>query len=247
MAGSRSYERLMQRLLLARSFPTGIATPWSSSGACAPQEAGDDPPGSALGRDAFIRSSSLPSPALTIPQVFPSQPVSPPESGAKSSRWPLLAAGLVALSVAATLCPFPASAAPPQPETTIASVPSPPPAPRAERSYQAVATGYFPKNVGIEGGPHDRHGKPLHTLQSFLAGKAPYVSVAMDRQLDIPYGTRLHIPELEDRYGRPIEFRVVDTGGAFTGKGYSRIDICTASQRHSQDGAVNAPLTLVFD
>jgi 3D (Asp-Asp-Asp) domain-containing protein len=96
----------------------------------------------------------------------------------------------------------------------------------------------------MEGGFQDRKGKPLHTLQDYLAGKAPYVSVAMDSK-SFPYGQKLRIPELEKKYGRPIEFRVVDTGGAFKGKGTSRIDICTANRKASLDPTVNGKLTLV--
>jgi 3D (Asp-Asp-Asp) domain-containing protein len=96
----------------------------------------------------------------------------------------------------------------------------------------------------MEGGFLDRKGKPLHTLQDFLSGKAPYVSVAMDSKA-FPYGTKLRIPELEKKYGRPIEFRVVDTGGAFKGKGTSRIDICTANRKASLDPTVNGKLTLI--
>ena len=98
----------------------------------------------------------------------------------------------------------------------------------------------------MEGGFNDRRGHKLNTLQDFLAGKADYVSVAMDKNEKIPYGAKLRIPELEKKYGRPIEFRVVDTGGAFTGKGTSRIDICTASHKDSLDPTVNGPLTLQF-
>src|SRR3954464_6279655 len=112
------------------------------------------------------------------------------------------------------------------------------------QSFTAKGTGYFPDNSPMEGGFKDRQGKPLHTLQDFLAGKAPYVSVAMDSKA-FPYGTKLRIPELEKKYGRPIEFRVVDTGGAFKGKGTSRIDICTANQKASLDPTVNAKLTLI--
>lgn len=99
----------------------------------------------------------------------------------------------------------------------------------------------------MEGGYLDRKGKKLHTLQDYLAGKAPYVSVAMDKKMKIPYGTKLRIAELEKKYGRPIEFRVVDTGGAFTGRGTSRIDICTGSKKDSLDKTINGPLTLSFD
>lgn len=112
------------------------------------------------------------------------------------------------------------------------------------KQYTAKGTGYYPDNSPMEGGFQDRMGKPLHTLQDFLNGKAPYVSVAMDSKA-FPYGTKLRIPELEKKYGRPIEFRVVDTGGAFKGKGTSRIDICTANRKASLDPTINGKLTLV--
>jgi 3D (Asp-Asp-Asp) domain-containing protein len=112
------------------------------------------------------------------------------------------------------------------------------------QQFTAKGTGYYPDNSPMEGGFKDRQGKPLHTLQDFLSGKAPYVSVAMDSKA-FPYGTKLRIPELEKKYGRPIEFRVVDTGGAFKGKGTSRIDICTANQKASLDPTINGKLTLI--
>lgn len=111
-------------------------------------------------------------------------------------------------------------------------------------SYRARGTGYYPDSSALEGGFVDRKGAPLHTLQDFLSGKAPYVSVAMDSHA-FPYGTQLRIPELEAKYGRAIPFRAVDTGGAFVGKGTSRIDICTANARASLDPTINGPLTLV--
>ncbi|MHB2015959.1 MAG: hypothetical protein ACYCW6_03325 [Candidatus Xenobia bacterium] len=51
---------------------------------------------------------------------------------------------------------------------------------------------------------------------------------------------------MESKYGRPIDFRVVDTGGDFTNKGFSRIDIATANQRAAHDPTINGPLTLQF-
>lgn len=112
------------------------------------------------------------------------------------------------------------------------------------QSYKARGTGYYPDSSAMEGGYVDRKGAKLNTLQDFLSGKAPYVSVAMDSKA-FPYGTKLRIPELEAKYGKQIEFRVVDTGGAFKGKGTSRIDVCTANQRASLDPTINGPLTLV--
>jgi 3D (Asp-Asp-Asp) domain-containing protein len=111
-------------------------------------------------------------------------------------------------------------------------------------TFNARGTGYFPENSRMEGGYFDRRGRPLHTLQDYLAGRAPYVSVAMDSNA-FRYGTRMRIPELEAKYGRPIEFRVVDTGGAFRGRGTGRIDICTANRAASLDPTVNGRLTLV--
>lgn len=121
---------------------------------------------------------------------------------------------------------------------------NPPGAPRG--THQSRGSGYYPHNSRMEGGYVDRRGNRLYTLQDYLAGRAPYVSVAMDKNLRIPYGTKLRIAELEKKYGRPIEFRVVDTGGAFTNRGFSRIDICTASRRDSLDPTINGPLTLSF-
>ncbi len=118
-----------------------------------------------------------------------------------------------------------------------------PPRPTGQ-SYAARGTGYFPDASAMEGGFVDRQGAPLGTLQDYLAGRAPYVSVAMDSKA-FPYGTRLRIPELEAKYGRAIEFRVVDTGGAFRGKGTSRIDVCTANAAASREATLNGPLTLI--
>lgn len=110
--------------------------------------------------------------------------------------------------------------------------------------YRSRGTGYYPHPSRLEGGYVDRRGARLNTLQDFLAGRAPFVSVAMDKSV-FSYGTKLRIPELERKYGRQIEFRVVDTGGAFRNKGTSRIDICTANNAASLDPTINGPLTLV--
>lgn len=137
----------------------------------------------------------------------------------------------------------------------------------------AKGTGYYPHNSKLEGGYNDMRGKPLRTLQDFLAGKAEYVSIALDEDLyahiiearrakylktkdpalkkyltlepKIKYGDTFRIPELEQKYGRQIVFKAVDTGGAFKNKGFSRVDIATGGYRHSLDKTVNGKLTLV--
>ena len=97
----------------------------------------------------------------------------------------------------------------------------------------------------MEGGFTDVRGRPLKTLQAFLQGQADFVSTAMDKNLHLAYGTKLHIPELDRKFKKSIEFRVVDTGGAFRGQGTGRIDICTENRRASLDPTINGPLTLV--
>ncbi|KAK7109691.1 hypothetical protein V1264_013686 [Littorina saxatilis] len=108
-------------------------------------------------------------------------------------------------------------------------------------SYSARGTAYYPDNSALEGGFVDMRDHKLHTLQDFLAGRAPYVSVAMDNHAGIAYGTAICIPQINRKYNK-----VVDTGGAFTGKGHSRIDICVQDLQHSYDSTINGGLTLVF-
>ncbi len=108
-------------------------------------------------------------------------------------------------------------------------------------SFTSRGTGYYPANSRLEGGFVDRIGRPLKTLQQFLDGDASYVSVAMDTNA-FRYGTRLRIRELDEKYGRSIVFRVVDTGGAFRGKGRSRIDVCVKDRAASLDATINGTL-----
>jgi hypothetical protein len=115
------------------------------------------------------------------------------------------------------------------------------------RTYHAKGSGYFPSRSTREGGFKDRLGKKLNTLEDFIANRADYVSVAMDKKLAIEYGTVVKIPEIEAIRKRTIEFRVVDTGGDFTGQGYTKIDICVANQQSSLDPIINGTLTLIFD
>jgi uncharacterized protein YgiM (DUF1202 family) len=112
-------------------------------------------------------------------------------------------------------------------------------------SFRTRGTGYFPDSSAMEGGFVDRRGAKLRTLQQYLAGNADYVSVAMDTNA-FGYGQKLRIRELEEKYGRVIEFRVVDTGGAFRGKGRSRVDICVANRSASLDATINGMLTVTI-
>jgi 3D (Asp-Asp-Asp) domain-containing protein len=110
-------------------------------------------------------------------------------------------------------------------------------------SYTMLATLYTIEPTLMEGGPMDRCSRPLGTLEKYLAGKASYVGVAMDTYA-FPYGTRIRIPEIEKRHngGRYIDFRVVDTGSAFIGKGKGRMDICVGD---NQDDIYYSPFKWV--
>lgn len=112
---------------------------------------------------------------------------------------------------------------------------------RTVGSFVSRGTGYYPANNSMEGGFLDCKGAKLRTLQQFLAGRAEYVSVAMDSKA-FAYGQRLRIKELEQKYGKAIVFRVVDTGGAFRGRGRARIDVCVANRSASLDSTINGTL-----
>lgn len=142
-----------------------------------------------------------------------------------------LAAVAAALSIAA--CTAPSGDAAPVAESEEAV--------RVTASFTSRGTAYYPANTRLEGGFLDRRGAKLRTLQQFLDGDAEYVSVAMDTRA-FKYGQRLRIRELEEKYEREIVFRVVDTGGAFRGKGRTRIDICVKDRAASYDPTINGVL-----
>jgi 3D (Asp-Asp-Asp) domain-containing protein len=114
---------------------------------------------------------------------------------------------------------------------------------RVTGTFSAKSSAYYPDDSELEGGFVDMKGKDLQTLQDFLRGKAKYVSVAMDKGI-FKYGQRLRIREINQRYGKEVIFRVVDTGGAFYGKGRSRIDLCVANETMSFEKIVNSKLTI---
>ncbi|NOU28622.1 MAG: hypothetical protein HOO96_12010 [Polyangiaceae bacterium] len=112
---------------------------------------------------------------------------------------------------------------------------------RVTESFVSDGTGYYPDSSAMEGGFVDMRGKKLRTLQQFLNGDAEYVSVAMDPRV-FRYGQRLRIREFNTRYGREIVFRVVDTGGAFRGRGRGRMDLCVQNRAASLDRTVSGTL-----
>jgi len=87
----------------------------------------------------------------------------------------------------------------------------------------------------LEGGVQDRKGRPAYTLEQYLAGNAPYVTVAMDSKV-LPYGTLLYNGKFKDQNGALIPFRVTDTGGAFKGVGFAKMDIASSSLERARQG-----------
>jgi hypothetical protein len=88
--------------------------------------------------------------------------------------------------------------------------------------------GMSEKEARMEGGPVDQKKKPLQSLEEFIDGTVSWVSLSRDDLGGPPgsdprfqvYGTKVRIPEVEQLMGRDlIEFRLVDTGGHFRGKG----------------------------
>lgn len=104
----------------------------------------------------------------------------------------------------------------------------------ALQTHNSTATLYTTENTAMEGGPKDRCGRALRTLDDYLKGNAEYVSVAMD-SMALPYGTLIRIPEIEQRFGvkSAIPFKIVDTGSAFIGRGTSRMDICVGHNQQT--------------
>lgn len=123
--------------------------------------------------------------------------------------------------------------------------------------FNSRATGYYPDESKIEGGWTDMHGRPLNTLQDFLVGfevgpdgrhrQIQYVSAAMD-PIAWPFGTYLFCDELQEKLkdyivgGRRLVLQICDTGGAFTGQGLARIDICTKNKRCCEWDGINKTL-----
>jgi hypothetical protein len=112
----------------------------------------------------------------------------------------------------------------------------------AKTIKSVLATVYTPylaktkKQRRLEGPPIDHHDQAVCTLERYLAETCPYVSVAIDPRLDVPNGTPLLIPEISDLVGRPVRFRIVDTGSRKRFKGTGHIDIATDSNQHNGYG-----------
>lgn len=83
--------------------------------------------------------------------------------------------------------------------------------------------------------------------QDFLDDNVDHVTVSMDEDLNVPYGTRICIPQLNEHYRRRINLQIRDTASNVKGQGFRRVDICVRSEADSYDHAVNLKqATIVF-
>lgn len=107
------------------------------------------------------------------------------------------------------------------------------------KTYNATLTFYYPFQNKLEGGYNDCVGHPLGTVEGYLSGRDPYVSIAGDKNLlskskvitgRILYGSIIRIEYLERTFGRAVLCRFVDVGGGFTGTGTSRLDVCVDTE-----------------
>jgi peptidoglycan hydrolase-like protein with peptidoglycan-binding domain len=109
------------------------------------------------------------------------------------------------------------------------------PGPAQKTVRNATITVYYPflaKTAAkrrMEGPTHDRFGQTICTLEKFLDGACPYVSVAIDPRLRVPDGTPVRIPEIDAAAGRPVLLRIVDTGSPRYFKGTGHVDVATDS------------------
>lgn len=74
-----------------------------------------------------------------------------------------------------------------------------------------------------------------------------YVTISMDPDLGIPYGTSVCIPELNVHFGHRIRAQIRDSSSDLKGTGFTRAEICVRSESDSYDTTVNRYVTLVFE
>ncbi|XP_015509172.1 uncharacterized protein [Neodiprion pinetum] len=111
--------------------------------------------------------------------------------------------------------------------------------------YNVSLTAYYPDfNSGFESDYLDARGKKLRPLQNFLDGRCDYVTVGMDEDLNLAYGSSICVPEMNEHFGINIPFQVRDYGANLKGTGFSRMDICVRSEEDSYDKTVNGIVTI---
>ncbi|XP_076180868.1 uncharacterized protein LOC143153477 isoform X2 [Ptiloglossa arizonensis] len=94
----------------------------------------------------------------------------------------------------------------------------------------------------------DAKTKKLRNLQDFLDGRGEFVTVSMDLDSGIPYGTKLCIPELNVKFNRNIPLQARDKscyGDVKTrSPNFSHVDICVRTEQDTYDHSVNGLVTI---
>ncbi|XP_034178472.1 uncharacterized protein LOC117603423 [Osmia lignaria lignaria] len=118
------------------------------------------------------------------------------------------------------------------------------------RAYHNVTmAAYYPDfNSDNESDYLDARMKKLRTLQDFLDGRNAFVTVSMDLDSGIPYGTKVCIPELNAKFQRQIPLQVRDRSHYDDVKSklpdFSHVDICVRTEEDTYDNSVNGIVTL---
>lgn len=102
-------------------------------------------------------------------------------------------------------------------------------------SVSCYLTFYTPLAGWPEGGFNDSSGHPLGTVEGYLSGRDPYVSIACSPKIftktgkdpkKIRYGTTVRIPVLEKYFGRLMTCRMVDVGDSTYFPDEHHLDVC---------------------
>jgi len=114
-------------------------------------------------------------------------------------------------------------------------------------SYYPVTCDCLWMNPDDEFGDYyDIQGRPIHTLEDFIKGIVPDVSIALDPNLAIPYGTIVSSPELNALVGKPVPLAVTAQNAATFNRNLDRVSICVATGRLFRLANLNGTLTLII-
>ncbi|EFN81744.1 uncharacterized protein LOC105185774 [Harpegnathos saltator] len=114
--------------------------------------------------------------------------------------------------------------------------------------HNASLTAYYPVFGTDDKRNHlDERGEKLNTLQDYLDGRNRYVTVAGNLKSGIPYGTKVCIEKMNERFGRWIPFEVrdqVDYGKDDVTPDFSSLEICVRTEEDTYDTYVNGLVTI---
>ncbi|KOX70642.1 hypothetical protein WN51_03700, partial [Melipona quadrifasciata] len=115
--------------------------------------------------------------------------------------------------------------------------------------YNVTLAAYYPVfDSDNESDYLDARMKKLRTLQDYLDERAEFVTVSMDLDSGIPYGTKLCIPELNAKFLRNIPLQARDKSHYSNVKtnspDFSHVDICVRTEEDTYDNSVNRVVTL---